>query len=262
VDEHGDITRAPKEMLDLLRDAAQSEGLDPDGRDNDFPGGASVLSKRLVPVVPTLEALRIKVEDGRENSKARKRFIRFSRDGQEPDSYGQLTDSSSPDESGVPIAKRTGRTGRTGLFSENSKGTEERMDNGHDDAVLQGGKNAVRTVRKRRRRRKSPQLSQPESDSSNGKAVRKAVRNDGDAVRNEGDADPLADEERMARFKEVGRQDVGEYLKALEDEAPAGTMKWQEDGVEWVYTPVEFEVDGITVEYYGTLAEDDYKKDE
>jgi hypothetical protein len=206
VDEHGDVSRAPKEMLDLLRNAAHSEGLDPDGRDNDFPGGASVLSKRLVPVVPTLEALRIKVEDGRENSKARKRFIRFSRDGQEPDSYGQLTDSSPSHESGLPIANRTVRTVRTALSPENSKDTEERLDNG---PVLQSSKSPVRTGRKRRRRRKSPDLSQPESDSSNAGPVRQAVRNEGEAVRNEDGDAPKAEARAGGResYSPGGRYD-------------------------------------------------------
>jgi hypothetical protein len=111
VDEHGDITRSPKAMLELLRNAARSEGLETDGRDNDFPGSVTWLSKRLVPQIPTLEANRIKVEDGRENSKARKRFIRFYPiTGPRRTADGQQTDSSASDESGLGIAKRTAET--------------------------------------------------------------------------------------------------------------------------------------------------------
>jgi len=213
VDEHGDITRAPKDMLELLRDAARSEGLDPDGRDNDFPGGVSWLSKRLVPIVPTLEAYRVKVEDGRENSSERKRFIRFYRPP------GQHTDSMTSDESRIDKPNRTARTARTVKLPENSKHTKERIDKA---GVLQDGKNAVRAVRKRRRRRKSASVSQPEPDSNGANTVRDAVRNEGDAVRNEwrrdfpdidavedefarrdGDADPLAEaRERRERRKQ------------------------------------------------------------
>jgi len=60
---------------------------------NDFPAAASWLWKRLVPVIPTLEAFRISVTDGQQGSgTSKKRFICIARFGT-PDGDGSGTAS-------------------------------------------------------------------------------------------------------------------------------------------------------------------------
>jgi len=142
--EHTAVEKTPADLLKMLRDAAHSEGIDPDQRDNDFPAAASWLWKRLVPVIPTLEAFRISVTDGKQGRGAnKKRVIRIARFGTPGgDSSGTAGDSSekmlSPDKADT-YAPGTAGTAGTAFFPENSKHTEERIDNGDGRGVLQGG---------------------------------------------------------------------------------------------------------------------------
>src|SRR5215211_1797442 len=73
VREHEEVIESPTKMLELLKDAARSEGIDPDLKGNDFPTAASWLWRKLVPVIPTLEAFRISVTDGQHGSGTNKK---------------------------------------------------------------------------------------------------------------------------------------------------------------------------------------------
>jgi hypothetical protein len=168
VNEHGDIERTPSAMWDLLYKAADSTGLNPDNRDNDFPQTATWLRRKLVPVIPTLEAVGVEVDtDKRSSGKDRTRLIHFWRSGptdpggdvgQQNEGFGRHENGVLSDENGVSMGNRTARTARTADFPENSKNTEERIDKGD---ALQSGKNAVRAVRNDAETPESSYLSQP-----------------------------------------------------------------------------------------------------
>jgi len=140
---HEEVKDTPSKVFGLLKDASHSEGIEWDRKDNDFPASASWLWRKLVPVIPTLEAFRISVSDGTEGRGGSKnRFIRIARFGggdsitPDGDSKNKMLTGRNPH----TYAVGTAGDSRTAYLPENSKYTEERIDNG---GVLFHGKNAV-----------------------------------------------------------------------------------------------------------------------
>jgi hypothetical protein len=148
--EHDEVEDTPTKILKLLKDVAESETINTDVKGCDFPAAASWLARKLVPIVPTLEAFRISVEDGmRGSGKSKERYIRFSRDlgvGQQPPDWDSKEEMLYPTFADT-YAVGTARDSRTAYLPENSKDTEERIDGGVvEDSVLFSGKNAVPAV--------------------------------------------------------------------------------------------------------------------
>jgi hypothetical protein len=197
--EHTEVIKTPAEMLKLLKDAAFSEGIDPDMKGNDFPASASWLWKRLVPVIPTLEAFRISVTDGQHGSGTnKKRFIRIAGFGTpDGDSSGTARDSKEKmlaAEKADTYAPGTAGTAGTAFFPRNSKYTERRIDT---SGVLQGGiftDPADRAV-------PEAYLSQTPADSKEDATVPSG----GSAVPEPG-------------YTRVTGENLDEYLRELEDE--------------------------------------------
>jgi hypothetical protein len=168
-----ELTRSPAKMLELLHDAAESEGLNPD-EDKDFPKHANWLWRKLVPVIPTLESFGITASEGQERDGEdgkKKRYIRFMKDdtdGPPTDGVGQHGDSRDSTENMVsrsdPHTYAPGTAGTAGIpyLSKKGKNTEGRIDKGTDAGPsLQDGKNAVPAVPVD----PSAYLSQPERDT-------------------------------------------------------------------------------------------------
>jgi hypothetical protein len=155
VAEHGTVQKSPSEMLNLLHEAAESEGLNPD-KDKDFPKHANWVWRKLVPVVPTLESFLITASEGKDADK--KRYIRLERidlpDDPNPEPKGEGQHNGSGDSTEKMLSPsdphtygtETTETAETPYFPRNSKYTEEQIDNGEERDVLQGGKNAVSAV--------------------------------------------------------------------------------------------------------------------
>jgi hypothetical protein len=119
VDEHGTVEESPSKMLELLHDAAESEGLNPD-KDKDFP-------------------------------KHGKRYIRLEKDStpRGPGGRWHHNDAGGSINNMVPppnphtYGKRAAEAAETPYFPGNSKYTRERIASGENGGVLQGGKNAA-----------------------------------------------------------------------------------------------------------------------
>jgi hypothetical protein len=241
VEEHGTVQKSPSNMLKLLHEAAESEGLNPD-KDKDFPKHANWVWRKLVPVVPTLESFRITASEGKDADK--KRYIRLERldspDGPnpEPEDEGQHNESGdstkkmlSPSDPHT-YGTETPGTAETPYFSENRKYTEEQIGN---TIVLQGGKNAGAAV---------PgvgeaYLSQPEGDTISDDALNEG----GNAVTEEGAGDsPKAIEARLKREQiRAAREARGEPL-------PESTIEKKEDGTVVLFATDELGVGTIILE--------------
>jgi hypothetical protein len=211
--EHDELDKSPTDMLKLLRAAASSEGIDTDTKGSDFPASATWLARKLVPIVPTLESLRIAVEEGtRGRGKGKARYIRFYRESYTPpdgDSTGTAGDSSENLLTGIkPLTNGAGTAGdsRTADFPENSKHTDTHIEGG----LLFSGKNAV------------PDNSAVPKAYLSGK---KPVSRNSDAVPADGDAVPTTsaavptDEDRALRHEVeiVWEEDVSNlrYVREL-----------------------------------------------
>jgi hypothetical protein len=241
VEEHGTVQKSPSNMLKLLHEAAESEGLNPD-KDKDFPKHANWVWRKLVPVVPTLESFRITASEGKDADK--KRYIRLERldspDGPntEPEDEGQHNESGDSTEKMLsPSDPHTygtedDRDSRDTIFSENRKYTEEQIGN---TIVLQGGKNADSAV---------PgvgeaYLSQPEGDTISDDAVTEG----GNAVNEEGAGDPPKAIE--ARLK---REQIRAAREARGEPLPESTIEKKEDGTVVLFATDELGVGTIILE--------------
>ncbi len=147
---HGPLVqRSPAKMLELLHDAAESEGLNPD-KDKEFPKQASWLWRKIVPVIPTLESFGITTTSGKDESKTR--YIRFEKDATpnpEPEGEGQHNASGDSKEKMLSpsdphtYAKGTAVTAESPYLPGNSKYPTNRVDKTPDkDGLLFSGKNA------------------------------------------------------------------------------------------------------------------------
>jgi hypothetical protein len=141
--EHEEVVETPTKMLELLKDAARSEVIDTDVKGADFPASASWLWRKLVPIVPTLEAFRISVSDGHEGrGKDKSRFIRIARfSGDSNPPGGDSKEKMLTDQKLHRNGPGTAGDSRTADLPENSKYPTKLIDN--DGSVLQGEKNAV-----------------------------------------------------------------------------------------------------------------------
>jgi hypothetical protein len=241
VEEHGTVQKSPSNMLKLLHEAAESEGLNPD-KDKDFPKHANWVWRKLVPVVPTLESFRITASEGKDADK--KRYIRLERldspngPNPEPEDEGQRNESSDSTEKMLSpsdphtYGTETTETAETPYFSENRKYTEEQIGN---TIVLQGGKNADSAV---------PgvgeaYLSQPEGDTISDDAVTEG----GNAVTEERAGDsPKAVEARLKREQiRAAREARGEPL-------PESTIEKKEDGTVVLFATDKLGVGTIILE--------------
>jgi hypothetical protein len=151
MEEHSVVQDTPKAVLKLLTSAAYSEDIDTDSPNNDFPASASWLWRKLVPIIPTLDAFRISVTKGDDSTTRNKtRFIRIARFGG-PDGDGNPEGEESKSEDDAPksesadsktasadsifenaaraaadtYAVRTASDSRTAYFPENSKGQKK-----------------------------------------------------------------------------------------------------------------------------------------
>jgi hypothetical protein len=149
MEEHGPVVQqSPAKMLELLHDAAESEGLNPD-KDKEFPKHANWLWRKMVPVIPTLEAFGIAATDGRDKEK--KRYIRLAQstprdpkpedEGQHNDPGDSIRNYTDPSES-YRYGTVTTEPTEPPYLPENSKYTEDQTDKGCGDALLQDEKNA------------------------------------------------------------------------------------------------------------------------
>jgi hypothetical protein len=146
VKEHGVVEDTPKSVLKLLRDTAYSEDIDADSKNNDFPASASWLWRKLVPVIPTLEAFHISVTEGTQGrDSSKKRLIRIARfDTPGGDSITPAGDSKEnmlTPEKADTYGMGTAGTAGTAYFPENSRYPTNAVEN--RGSVLQDGKNAV-----------------------------------------------------------------------------------------------------------------------
>jgi hypothetical protein len=204
--QHDEAKGTPTEVFKLLKDAANSDGIDVDRKDNDFPGSASWLWKKLVPVIPTLEAYQISVSDGHEGrGKEKSRFIRIARfgggDSKTPggDSKEKMLTDQKPHRNGLGTVGTVG----TANLPENSKYSTKQIDN--DGSVLQGGKNTVPTDRPV----PTAYLSQKSGDS-------KAD----DAVPTSENAVPTSDEQRIDELVRQGMSPSWARAEVLGTEPP------------------------------------------
>jgi hypothetical protein len=271
VAEHGTVQESPSEMLSLLHEAAESEGLNPD-KDKEFPKHANWLWRRLVPVIPTLESFGITASEVRDNAKGRKRFIRLEKDtlpSPGPEGSGQHNAGSDSTENMLSVsdphayADPTARTARTAYFSENSKYTEDRIDRDDTHAVLQGRKNGVRAVRSD----ESAYLSGKSEDTidtisgdaarTDTDAVRKPqrtpnVKHLADYSRSEGGGPPRVPNHKSAEYEPT------EFIP-LEDQHARVSLATELEEERAFAALVSFGEDGATADKWQERAVSDYR---